>query len=220
MEQGDLEQQFQASLEQHVKKAGSVAGKEASGLLKEIAEEGALKLVKRYVSVISQSKSLSKVAQWHSVMKKFPNTKAFSDKVAERGRPDLTLERLITSPQWRTMFEENELGEAWRRRAVWEGRKTQSRSEELLETLRDGRPEESDDAEEAEWARRMRDFVRQFADSKVTFGNKKYSELERSSPLFVETWLDEYWSEEILKQIPRIVKRGLPDSPWKVAALA
>ena len=60
MEQGDLEQQFQASLEQHVKKAGSVAGKEASGLLKEIAEEGALKLVKRYVSVISQSKSLSK----------------------------------------------------------------------------------------------------------------------------------------------------------------
>ena len=142
-------------------------------------------------------------------MKKFPNTKAFSDKVAGRGRPDLTLEGLIIRRQWRSLFEENELGEAWRRRAVWEGRKTQSRSEELLETLRDGRPEESDDAEEAEWARRMRDFVRQFADSKVTFGNKKYSELERSSPLFVETWLDEYWSEEILKQIPRIVKRTI-----------
>ena len=129
MEQGDLEQQFQASLEQHVKKAGSVVGKEASGLLKEIAEEGALKLVKRYLSVSISPKSLSKLAQWRSVMERFPNTKAFSDKVAERGRPDLALDSLITGQQWRSLFEENELREARRRQEARKDRKTQSRSE-------------------------------------------------------------------------------------------
>jgi hypothetical protein len=209
MKHADLEQAFEAALKGHLEKASSVA-EVATKLLEDIAREGALSFMKRYLGIRwcvgDPGRSIRALATWPALPK---HARDFGGIVSERGRPDLTLEKLVMSPQWKGLFTEEELAVARARQPRRENRKIERKSQELLESLEDEWPETGGDSESEEWARKTRNAVRQLARSKQKFQRSKTSALKELNPPAIEEWLDACWTEELLEQIPQMVKRTM-----------
>lgn len=207
MAQVDLEQEFEAALKEHLEKARVIAPEVASGLLEVIAREGALNLIRQYLAVRLHGgprRSVRNLIRWSALPE---SAQKFSRIIDERGRPGLTLERLVLSRRRRALFTEEQLAEARERQACRGGRKIESKSKELLDAI--DRPDDTDDSEEAHWARKVRKFVRQLAHSRETFVSRNYHGLEGASRLSLKEWLDDYWAEEMLQRVPKMVKRTL-----------